>query len=185
TAFKPASQRLKATLIANLNYLRVEENAIVKPDVRRGTTRTNGFLSLQEIWYERKLRDVSPNYDFVSFRAGSQPFTSDFRGFIFSDTNLAFRLFGNYESNRIQYNLAVFDRLEKDTNSGLNIFHQRRDQQVAIANVYMQDFLRKGYTQEFSIHLMHDGASLKYDRNGDLVRPAPICDFRRHSIDAV
>ena len=32
--------------------------------------------------------DLSPNYDFISFRAGSQPFNSDFRGFIFNDTNL-------------------------------------------------------------------------------------------------
>src|SRR6185436_6466855 len=122
--------------------------------VRRGTERTNGHVALQELFYERKLRDLSKNYDFVSVRAGVQPFSSDFRGFIFSDTNLGARLFGNYASNRYQYNLAVFDRLEKDTNSGLNIFHERRDQQVGIANVYMQDFLRKGYTQEFSLHFM-------------------------------
>src|SRR5207247_11085096 len=63
TAFKQALQRLKVTLVANFNHLRVEENAIVKPDVRRGTSRSNGFLALQEIWYERKLRDLSPNYD--------------------------------------------------------------------------------------------------------------------------
>src|SRR5207247_213487 len=110
TAFKPVTQRFKITLIQNLNYLHVRENAIVKPDVRRGTKRTNGFLSLQEFFYERKIRDLSPNYDFVSFRVGSQPFTSDFRGFIFSDTNLGARVFGNYASNRFQYNLAVFDR---------------------------------------------------------------------------
>ena len=184
TAFKPASQRLKATLIANLNYLRVEENAVVKPDVRRGTRRTNGFLALQEIWYERKLRDLSPNYDFLSFRAGSQPFSSDFRGFIFSDTNTGVRLFGNYASNRFQYNLAVFDRREKDTNSGLNTLFERRGQQVLVANLYWQDFLRKGFTEEFSIHQMHDGKSLEYDRNGILVRPAPVGVFTPHSINA-
>ena len=104
---------------------------------------------------------------------------------IFSDTNLGFRLFGNLDSNRYQYNAAIFDRLEKDTNSGLNIFHERRDQQVAIANLYWQDFLRKGYTQEFSVHFLHDAASTKYDRNGFLVRPAPIGDFQPHSIRAV
>jgi hypothetical protein len=184
TAFKPASQRLKATLIANLNYLRVEENAIVKPDVRRGTTRTNGFLALQEIWYERKLRDLSPNYDFLSIRAGSQPFSSDFRGFIFSDTNTGVRLFGNYASNRFQYNLALFDRREKDTNSGLNTLWERRGQQVLVANLYWQDFLRKGFTEEFSIHQMHDQKSFKYDRNGILVRPAPVGVFTPHSINA-
>lgn len=184
TAFKPASQRLKATLIANLNYLRVEENAIVKPDVRRGTTRTNGFLALQEIWYERKLRDLSPNYDFLSIRAGSQPFSSDFRGFIFSDTNTGVRLFGNYASNRFQYNLAIFDRREKDTNSGLNTLWERRGQQVLVANIYWQDFFRKGFTEEFSIHQLHDQKSFKYDRNGILVRPAPVGVFTPHSINA-
>ena len=184
TAFKPVQQRVKVTVIANLNILKVEEDAIVKPDVRRGTRRSDGQLALQEFFYERKLRDLSPNYDFLSFRAGSQPFTSDFRGFIFSDTNLGFRLFGNRDSNRYQYNAAFFDRLEKDTNSGLNIFHERRDQQVAIANLYAQDFLRKGYTQEFSVHLMRDAATTKYDRNGILVRPAPVGDFQPHSIYA-
>jgi len=184
TAFKPVTQRFKATVIANLNIVKVEENAIVKPDVRRGTRRSDAQVALQEFFYERKIKDLSPNYDFVSFRAGSQPFNSDFRGFIFNDTNLGARLFGNYASNRYQYNLAIFDRLEKDTNSGLNIFHERRDQQVAIANFYAQDFFRKGYTQEFSIHLMHDGATTKYDKNGFLVRPAPVGDFQPHSINA-
>ncbi|MGZ4810020.1 MAG: hypothetical protein ACXV7D_11900, partial [Thermoanaerobaculia bacterium] len=140
---------------------------------------------LQELFYERKLRDLTPNYDFVSIRAGIQPFNSDFRGFIFSDENLGVRLFGNYGSNRYQYNLAVFDRLEKDTNSGLNIWHERRDQQVAVANFFMQDFFHKGYTQEFSVHYLRDQPTFKFDKNGDLVRPAPVGVFTPHSIDAV
>ncbi|MDQ3282494.1 MAG: hypothetical protein M3Q69_13925, partial [Acidobacteriota bacterium] len=106
TTFQPIRQRVKATLIANLNHLRVEENAIVKPDVRRGTERTDGHVALQEIFYERKLGDLTPNYDFVSLRAGVQPFSSDFRGFVFTDTNLGVRVFGNYAANRYQYNLA-------------------------------------------------------------------------------
>jgi hypothetical protein len=184
TTFQPVKQRVKITLVANLSHVRVEENAIVKPDVRRGTERTNGRVSLQELFYERKLRDLGPNYDFASFRTGIQPFASDFRGFIFSDTNLGFRLFGNWASNRYQYNLAIFDRLEKDTNSGLNIFHELREQRVAIANFYWQDFLRPGYTQQFSIHHVRDEESLKYDRNGILVRPAPVGDAKPHSVQA-
>jgi hypothetical protein len=183
TTFKPVTQRFKATVIGNLNYVRVQENAIVKPDVRRGTRRTDGQFSLQELFYERKLKDLSPNYDFLSIRVGSQPFSSDFRGFIFNDTNLGVRVFGNFDRNRFQYNLAVFDRLEKDTNSGLNRF-ERRGQQVAVANVYWQDFLRHGYTQQFSIHYLRDEASLTYDRNGVLVRPAPIGAFTPHDINA-
>jgi len=184
TTFQPVQQRVKATLVANLNHVRVEENAILKPSVRRGSERTDARISLQELFYERKLRDLTPNYDFVSFRAGIQPFSSDFRGFVFTDTNLGFRLFGNYAANRYQANLAIFDRLEKDTNSGLNIFHEFREQRVAIANFYWQDFLRKGFTQQFSIHHMRDDASTKYDRNGFLVRPAAIGVARAHDIQA-
>lgn len=184
TTFQPVRQRVKATVVANLNHVRVEENGILKPDVRRGTERTDGRVSLQELFYERKLRDLSPNYDFLSIRAGIQPFSSDFRGFIFTDTNLGVRLFGNYASNRFQYNLAFFDRLEKDTNSGLNIVHELRKQRVVVANVYWQDFLRRGYTQQFSIHHVRDDASLYYDRNGILVRPAPVGAATPHSVQA-
>lgn len=184
TTFQPVRQRVKITLIEDLNRVAAQENAIVKPDVRRGTSRTTGYLALQEAFYERRLRDLSPNFDFVSVRAGSQPFSSDFRGFIFTDTNLGVRLFGNYASNRVQYNLAWFDRFEKDTNSGLNRVGDLRDQQVAVANVYVQDFLRRGYTQEFSIHQLHDGGPVSYDRNGNLVRPAPIGSVTPHKIDA-
>jgi hypothetical protein len=184
TTFQPVRQRIKITLVGNLNHVRVEENAVVKPSPRRGTERTDARVSLQELFYERKLRDLGPNYDFASFRAGIQPFSSDFRGFIFSDTNLGFRFFGNWASNRYQYNLAIFDRLEKDTNSGLNIFHELREQRVAVANFYWQDFLRPGYTQQFSVHHVRDDASTKYDRNGNLVRPAPVGDAKPHSVQA-
>jgi hypothetical protein len=183
TAFKPIAQRVKATLIGNLNYVHLRENGLVKPDVRRGTTRTDGYLSLQELFYERKLRDLSPNYDFISIRVGSQPFNSDFRGFIFNDTNLGVRVFGNFASNRYQYNLAVFDRLEKDTNSGLNTM-EFRDQQVGIANFYWQDFLVRGYTQQFSVHYVRDEPTFHYDKNGILVRPAPVGVFTPHEVRA-
>jgi len=183
TAFKPITQRWKATLIGNLNYVHLRENGLVKPDVRRGTQRSDGAVSLQEFFYERKLKDVSPNYDFISIRVGSQPFNSDFRGFLFNDTNLGVRVFGNFASNRYQYNLAVFDRLEKDTNSGLNTM-ELRDQQVAIANFYWQDFLVHGYTQQFSVHYVRDEATFHYDKNGILVRPAPVGVFTPHEIRA-
>jgi hypothetical protein len=184
TNFKPIKQRLKVTFIENLNYVKFDENGIVKPDVRRGTDRLDKQFALQELFYERKLKDLTPNFDFVSVRIGSQPFTSDFRGFIFSDTNAGIRVFGNYAANRYQYNLAVFDEREKDTNSGLNTLSERRGQQIGIANFYWQDFLWKGFTEEFSVHQLRDEKSFKYDRNGILVRPAPIGVFTPHSINA-
>jgi len=43
-----------------------------------------------------------------------------------------------------------------------------------VANLYIQDFLTKGYTTEFSFHYNRDDASIHYDDNGFLVRPAPV-----------
>lgn len=184
TAFRPIDWRVKASLVADVNYLHVAENGIVTPDVRNGTRRTRGFLALQELFGEAKLADLSPSYDFVSLRAGVQPFASDFRGFIFTDTNLGMRLFGSWQANRYQFNLAWFDRLEKDTNSGLNTFELRR-QQVTVANVYRQDFLVPGYTAEASLHYLADQASFHFDKNGFLARPDPVGSFAPHAVHAL
>ena len=172
-AYRPVDWRVRITPAVNLNYLHAEENGIVNIDVRKGTDRTDAHLGLQEAFFEYKLRDLSPNYDFVSIRAGIQQFNSDFRGFLFVDEQPGVRIFGNLRSNRIQYNLAYFDLLEKDTNSLLNRF-RRRDQQVVIANTYIQDFIWKGYTTQFSFHYDKDNASVHYDENGFLMRPAAI-----------
>ena len=136
----------------------------------RYTTRTKDFISLQEAFLEFHLADFTDNYDFISLRVGNQPFNSDFRGFVFNDTNLGVRLFGNMDSNRWQYNLAAFDMREKDTYSELNTFDPR-DQYVFIANVYRQDFLFKGYTAQLSFLTNLDEADTHYDRTGNLVRP--------------
>src|SRR4029450_9462618 len=99
------------------NYLNARETGIVNIDVRRGTSRTDTQISLEEAFVEKKFEDVNANFDFISLRAGIQPFVSDFRGFIFSDNNLGARLFGALDNNRVQYNAAYFSMLEKDTNS--------------------------------------------------------------------
>lgn len=184
TTFRPADWRVRATVVANFNHLEVAERGAVNPNPRYGADRSDGQLSLQEMFFEKKIADLSPNFDFVSVRLGIQPFNSDFRGFIFNDTNLGARLFGNWRDNRWQYNLAYFDRLEKDTNSGLNIVGEMRDQQVAIANVYRQDFLVPGHTIALSAHWMRDEPSVFYDANDFLVRPDPIGDFTPHEIEA-
>ncbi len=71
--------------------------------------------------------------------------------------------------------------LEKDTNSGLNRFDTRH-QNVYIANIFRQDFIRKGYTIQASLHYNDDRRSIEFDRNGFLVRPALIGDVRPHAI---
>jgi hypothetical protein len=137
------------------------------------TTRTKDFVSLQEAYLEFHLADFTDNYDFVSMRLGNQPFNSDFRGFVFNDTNLGVRIFGNADSNRWQYNVAAFDMREKDTYSELNTFDSRHEY-VFIANLYRQDFFAKGYTAQLSFLTNLDDADEHYDRTGSLVDPAPI-----------
>jgi hypothetical protein len=183
-AFKPVDWRLKLTPVFNVNYLAVDELAVVNPDVRRGTTRGRTWFSLEEYFVESKLTDLSPDYDFLSVRVGSQPFTSDFRGFIFSDTNRAIRLFGTRLSNRDQFNVIFFDQQEKDTDSELNTF-QSRHQNIFIANYYRQDFIFPGYTTELSLHYNHDGATFHFDKNDFLVRPDPVGVFTPHELDVV
>jgi hypothetical protein len=183
TAFRPRSWALKATGAFDLNYLRVEEQNLLNPDPREGRTRRREDVALEEAYGELKLKDLSPAYDFVSLRAGIQPFVSDFRGFVFSDQNLGARLFGNAASNRWQYNAAFFDLLEKETNSELNTF-ERREQQVVVANVYRQDFLARGYTLSLSYHWSRDHDSVHYDANDFLVRPAKIGSAQPHEVEA-
>jgi hypothetical protein len=188
TSFRPADLRFRFTPELILNFLQARERGIVNIDPAKGTQRFDAHLGIQEAFVEKKLKDLSPNYDFVSLRVGIQQFTSDFRGFLFSEEQPGVRLFGNLRSNRIAYNLAWFYFLEKNTNSGLNTF-QNRGQQVYVANVYLQDFLAKGYTHEFSFHYNRDNGGLHYDDNGFLVRPAPIGSvingtIRTHDIQA-
>src|SRR5262249_43932543 len=144
-AFKPADWRIRVTQIFNLNHLVVDELGVVNPDVRSGTARTRFDYALEEWFFESKLADLSPHYDFASVRAGSQQFVSDFRGFVFADTNRMVRLFGSQGANRDQFNFVVVSQLEKDTNSFLNTF-ENRPQNTVIANYYRQDFIWPGYT---------------------------------------
>ena len=182
TTFKPRDWAIKFSPTFSVpNYLNARENGVVNIDVRRGTNRTDWHVSLEEAFGEVKLFDVNANYDFVSVRAGIQPFVSDFRGFIFSDNNLGARVFGAADNNRVQFNAAYFSMLEKDTNSGLNRFDTRH-QNVYIANIFRQDFIRKGYTIQGSFHYNDDRRSVKFDRNGFLARPALIGDVRPHAV---
>ena len=108
TVFKPRDWAIKISPTFSIpNYLNARENGVVNIDVRRGTNRTDTHVSLEEAFGEVKLSDVNANYDFVSVRAGIQPFVSDFRGFIFSDNNLGARIFGAFDNNRYQFNGAT------------------------------------------------------------------------------
>lgn len=182
-AFKPFDWQVRIEPVFNVNYLAVEELGIVNPDVRRGTHRARSDFALEQWFVEAKLADLSPDYDFLSARAGSQFFVSDFRGFVFADTNLGVRLFGTRLANRDQFNAIFFDQTDKDTNSMLNNFDDRH-QNTLILNYFRQDFIFPGYTGEISFHYNRDGPSFKFDDNDFLVRPDPAGSFRQHRIDA-
>ena len=189
TSFRPIDWRIRVTPVVSLNYLDVQEVGVVNVDVRKGTSRLDSHVGLQEAFGEVKLHDIGPNFDFISVRAGIQAFNSDFRGFLFVEEEPGLRLFGNLDSNRWQYNIAYFNFLEKNTNSGLNSM-ALRNQQVIIANAYRQDFLFPGYTAQLSVHYNKDDATVHYDDNGFLVRPSPIGSvfssgmIRPHSVHA-
>jgi hypothetical protein len=181
TTFKPPDYEFRFVPAIQINHARLEEVRGVRVDPRRGTRRTDTHIGIQELFGDVHLRNVSDNYDFDSLRVGIQPFISDFRGFLFQDVPFGIRLFGNRDNNIWQYNVALFQRLEKDTNSGLNDIGQkmRRDYFVA-ANLYRQDFPVLGHTTQATIihNVNRESASDYYDRNGALVRPAVIGDVR-------
>lgn len=181
--FKPFDWQVRLSPVLNMNYLDVNELAVVNPDVRRGTTRYRQDAALEEWFVEAKLADLSPDYDFLSVRAGSQPFVSDFRGFVFADTNRAVRVFGTRLANRDQFNVIWFDQTEKETNSLLNTFDDRH-QNTLILNYFRQDFIFPGYTAQLSFHWNNEQPSIEFDRNDFLVRPDPTGVFRPHEVDA-
>jgi len=121
-------------------------------------------------------------------RVGIQEFTSDFRGFVFSDSNLGARLFGNFKSNRYQYNAVYFNMLEKDANSELNQinFNQIafRDQRVYIANLYRQDTFVKGYTMQVSTLYNDDQPSVFINTDLLQTRPSRLGDSIPHHVQA-
>jgi hypothetical protein len=181
STFRPRDWAIKISPTFSLpNYVNTHEN-VIDVDPRRGTNRTDTQFSLEEAFAEVKLTDVNENYDFMSFRAGIQPFVSDFRGFIFSDNNLGGRIFGAFDNNRYQYNAAFFSQLEKDTNSGLNRF-DKRNQNIYILNLFRQDFKAKGFTVQASALFNDDRSNRQFNRNGFLVRPALIGDVREHAV---
>jgi hypothetical protein len=170
--FQPPSFELRITPEFNINYVLARENGLTSIDVGRGPHRLDTAVGIQEAFVEKRLFTEKAYFDFMSIRAGIQRFTSDFRGFVFSDEQPGARLFGTFHNNVFQYNLAYFNLLEKDANSGLNRW-RRRNQSVYAANLYWSDFLTKGYTLNFSALYNNDQPSFLIDKNGFLVRPMP------------
>ena len=188
TAFKPPEYEFRTAFAVNFNHVTVPERRVLNVAPSRGTTRSDAFIGVQEFFYDYHLRNTSDRYDFDSIRIGIQPFSSDFRGFLFQDNQLGVRLFGNRDNNRFQYNLAAFWRLEKDSNSGLNaILRTPRQDYVFIANLYRQDLPIPGLTSQISAiwNVNREADDVQVDTNGFPVRPALLGTLRGRDYDAI
>ncbi len=188
TAFKPPDVEYRLTLAYNINYVDVPERRVLDVRPSKKSHRFDHFVGVQEAFIDKHLGNDSDRYDFHSIRVGIQPFQSDFRGFLFNDSQLGIRYFGNRDNNRFQYNLAAFWRLEKDTNSGLNDIAQTpRDDFILTANVYRQDFPFVGLTSQLSAtwNINREKNDVQIDHNGFPVRPALLGDLRGRNYDVV
>ena len=188
TAYKPPELEVRLALAFNYSYAEVAERRVLSVIPSHATNRAGAFVGVQEAFVDYHIRDVSDRYDFDSLRVGIQPFSSDFRGFLFQDNQLGVRLFGDRDNNRWQYNLAAFRRIEKDTNSGLNDVSQRlRHDDVYVANLYRQDLPYPGITSQVTLvyNRNREGGALHRDDNGFPARPALLGNIRGRDYDVV
>lgn len=186
TVFRPPDLEVRLTPVFSGSHVQVSESGILDRDTQERHTRTDWHLALQEAFVDYHVRNVSDRFDFDSFRIGIQPFSSDFRGFLFQDQQLGFRVFGTRANNIFQYNLAWFRRLEKDTNSGLNtISDKAREDDIFLANLYIQDFPRLGFVSQFTaVHNRNrEGEDFFFNDNNFLERPASFGDERGRDYD--
>jgi hypothetical protein len=183
TTFRPPELEFRFVPVINYNVTKVEEVRALNIDPRNGTRRNDNFVGIQEAFVDYEYHVASSNFDFDDIRVGIQPFISDFRGFLFQDQPVGVRLFGNRDSNRWQYNVAWFRRIDKDTNSGLNdVGKPLRKDDLFVANLFRQDFLVPGFTLQGTVihNVNRETADAFLDNNGFQIRPAIFGDSRPH-----
>jgi hypothetical protein len=180
TVFKPPDYEFRFTPAFNISRVDTNENGLVNQLATRGTTRNDNAFGVQAFFVDKHLRNVSDRFDFDSLRVGIQPFISDFRGFLFQDSPVGVRLFGTRGNNRYQYNLGVFRRIEKDANSGLNDVTRGspalRDDDFAVANLYVQDWPVLGFTTQGTLiyNRNTEGDEVFVDSNNVIQRPSSL-----------
>jgi hypothetical protein len=175
TAFRPPDFEIRLTPAFNYNHTTAEESRFLFANPGQGKTRNEFDFGLQEAFVDYHIHNVSERFDFDSVRVGIQPFTADFRGFLFQDNQFGVRLFGTRENNLWQYNLGWFRRLDKDVNSGLNdVSEDLREDDVFVANLYRQDFPVLGLTSQATIVHNRSRDDAQTDANDFPARPAEI-----------
>ena len=186
TVFRPPDWEFRFTGITNLNYSLAKEAGVLRADPSEDSKRRfDQHFAPQELFIDKHLWNKSDRYDFDSLRVGIQPFISDFRGFLFQDQQPGVRLFGNFINNRLQYNLAWFKRLNKDTNSGLNEARLRSDE-VYVANLYYQDFPVLGFQLQGTViyNKNREGdRTTKFNENGVIEIPSGLGNLQSRNYD--
>ena len=145
TVFRPPDYLVRFSPV--INYTRTRSDT---------STTAATTLAIQALFFEKHLRDVSPQYDFDSVRVGIQPMTTDFRGFLMADQPAGVRLFGTRANNLYQYNVGWFRPLAKNTARLNDIGASPPAEDVLIANLYRQDLFAQGFNAELVV---------VYDRN--------------------
>lgn len=185
TFFKPVDWRLFVRGAFNWNHAKARENQALFADPQKGFKRRDNHAALQQAFFETTLASVNDKYDVIQTRIGTQLFNSDFKGFLFFDEALGYRLFGSLDDNHYQWNVGWFKLWEKDTNSTLNKLESKK-QNVFVANLYRQDVLAwlmpryasehwsHGLQTQISYHRFTADESVHYDENGFLVRPRGV-----------
>jgi hypothetical protein len=116
------------------------------------------YITLQEAFFEAKLFEIGQTFDATSARFGIQGFNSDFFGLIYNDVQPGVRIFGELERNRFKYNIAAFDRLNKEKLAALNEIDKRRNHQVAVLSLQWDDFIFPGFNVLPNFVFSHDEA---------------------------
>jgi hypothetical protein len=145
TIFQPPDFQFRFTPIFNYSATRTAGERV-----------SANTFGAQALFVETHLRDVSANYDFDSVRVGIQAVDSDFRGFVLADQPLGIRFFGTRDNDVYQYNVGWFRPLPKNAARQDEFGAGLPENDILLANLYVQDLGRPGLTSEFL---------LLYDRN--------------------
>lgn len=180
--------RARVALAAARQIDEVGELGVISPDLGEGDDRGEGAFGVEEAWFEHGLspRDAQTHW---SVRVGVLPLRTDFRGFVYDDSNLG-ALFSGANSERWSWKLALFDRRDRDTETGLLELDEERDQLVAVASLRRDDWLpfvgdREGYATEFSLHWSLDTRDEHVDEDGFSVAPPPFGAAQSGDVESI
>jgi hypothetical protein len=140
TVFRPPDYQFRFSPAVNYNRTRTDAGS-------SGST----TFAVQALFFEKHLRDVSPQYDFDSVRVGIQPVTTDFRGFLMLDQPVGVRLFGTRANDVYQYNLGWFRPLAKNAARLNDIGATVPHDDIFMANLYRQDLFVPGFNSELAV----------------------------------